>query len=234
MIKIIAMVSSMPSSPLPGHRHRLIHKGCNLSTGRFLGVLAVVLSCSCALPAATTAQSLKDSAKLIGGAAVGLAIHESAHVAADFASGVTPGVKKVTFGPLPFFAITHDPVSAGREFVISSAGFWAQHAVSEYLLMARPELRNEHAPVIKGLFAFNVLTSAAYSVAAFARAGPNERDTRGMAVSGRVDEPVIGALILAPAVLDSARYFGSRNAWVIWGSRAAKIGGALLVVRAVR
>jgi hypothetical protein len=187
-----------------------------------------------ALPPTATAQSLRDTAKLIGGAAVGLAVHESAHVAADFASGVQPGVKKVTFGRIPFFAITHEPVSPGREFVISSAGFWAQHAVSEYLLTARPELRNEHSPVIKGLLAFNVLTSVAYSVAAFARTGPAERDTRGMAVSARVDEPVIGAMILAPALLDSARYFGARNAWVVWASRAAKIGGAVLVVRAAR
>jgi hypothetical protein len=175
-----------------------------------------------------------DTAKLIGGAAVGLAIHESAQVAADFANGVTPGVKKVSFGPFPFFAITHDPVSPGREFIISSSGFWAQHAVSEYLLTARPHLREEYAPVHKGLLAFNVLTSAAYSVAAFARTGPDERDTRGVALSARVDEPVIGALILAPAILDSARYFGARNRYVVWASRAAKVGGALLVVRAVR
>jgi hypothetical protein len=197
-------------------------------------VLAAVLTCVAAVPATAPAQSLMDTAKLIGGAAVGLAIHESAHVAADFASGVAPGVKKVTFGPIPFFAITHDPVGPGREFVISSAGFWAQHAVSEYLLTARPELRHEHAPATKGLLAFSILTSAAYSVAAFARTGPAERDTRGMALSARIDEPVIGALLLSPAILDGSRYFGARSGWVVWASRAAKIGGALLVVRAVR
>ncbi|HVG70728.1 MAG TPA: hypothetical protein VM819_07450 [Vicinamibacterales bacterium] len=205
-----------------------------MSTVRWLRVVALALTCGGAVPATASAQSLMDTAKLIGGAAAGLVIHESAHVAADFANGVSPGVKKVTFGAIPFFAITHDPVSPGREFVISSAGFWAQHAVSEYLLTARPELRDEHSPVLKGLLAFNVLTSAAYSVAAFARIGPDERDTRGMAISARVDEPVIGALILAPAILDSARYFGVRHRWVVWASRAAKVGGALLVVRAVR
>jgi len=211
-----------------------VYRGCNLSTVQLLRVAAVALACEGAVPVAASAQSLMDTAKLIGGAAAGLAIHESAHVAADFAYGVNPGVKKVTFGPIPFFAITHDPVSPGREFVISSAGFWAQHAVSEYLLTARPELRDEHAPVLKGLLAFNVLTSAGYSLAAFTRTGPDERDTRGMALGARVDEPVIGALILAPAVLDSARYFGARHRWVVWGSRAAKIGGALLVIRAAR
>ena len=194
-------------------------------------VAAVLLA---ALPGATSAQTLENAAKLIGGAAAGLALHESAHVVADFASGVAPGVKKVTFGPFPFFAITHDAVGTGREFVISSAGFWMQHAVSELLLTRHADLRAEDAPVLKGLLAFNVLTSFAYAGAAFARTGPNERDTRGMAVSAGIDEPVIGAAILAPAVLDTVRYFGIRNRWVVWGSRAAKIGGALLVLKAVR
>ena len=88
--------------------------------------------------------------------------------------------------------------------------------------------------MLKGVLAFNILTSFAYAGAAFARTGPAERDTRGMAVSAGIDEPVIGAVILAPAVLDTVRYFGGRNRWVVWGSRAAKIGGALLVVKAVR
>ncbi len=197
-------------------------------------VLVVALALCAAQPTTASAQNLADAAKLIGGAAVGLALHESAHVVADFASGVSPGIKKVTFGPLPFFAITHGSVSPGREFVISSAGFWMQEAVNEILLTSHPELRQEHAPWLKGLFAFNILTSVAYSGAAFAGVGPNERDTRGMAVSANVAEPVIGAVILAPAVLDTLRYAGLRNSWVVWGSRAAKIGGALLVVKAVR
>jgi hypothetical protein len=209
--------------------------GCNLSTAPVARVVVVVATaCVIAVPSAARAQRLSETAKLIGGAAVGLALHESAHVVADFASGVAPGVKKVTFGPLPFFAITHDPVSPAREFVISSAGFWTQHAVSEFLLTTRPTLREERAPVLKGLLAFNVLTSLAYSGAAFARVGPHERDTQGIAVAAEVDEPVIGAAILAPAVLDTVRYFGVRNRYVVWGSRAAKIGGALLVVKAMR
>jgi len=197
-----------------------------------VGVVAVVGIIACS--STTSAQSLGEVAKLIGGAAAGLAIHESAHVVADFANGVAPGVKKVTFGPLPFFAITHDPVSPAREFVISSAGFWAQHAVSEYLLTRQPALRDTHAPVLKGILAFNVLTSVAYSGAAFARTGPNERDTRGMAISAGMDEPAIGAVILVPAILDTARYFGAESRWVVWASRAAKVGGVLLVAKAAR
>ena len=195
---------------------------------------ALALLLSAAVPATTTAQSLSDAVKFLAGGAGGLALHEAAHVVADVAFAASPGVKKVTFGPIPFFAITHEPVSSGREFVISSAGFWMQHGINELVLTGRPALRHQHAPVLKGVVAFNVLTSVAYSIAAFTTAGPDERDTRGMAVSARVSEPVIGAVILAPAALDAARYFGRQNRWVVWGSRAAKIGGVLLVARAAR
>jgi hypothetical protein len=194
----------------------------------------VVLASCIALPSTTSGQTLEAAAKLIGGAAVGLGLHESAHVVADVSSGVAPGLKKVTFGPIPFFAITHDAVSPGREFVISSAGFWMQHAVNEYLFAKHPRLHGERAPVLKGILVFNLLTSVAYSSAAFARTGPNERDTRGMALSAGVDEPVIGAVILVPAILDTARYFGKDSRWIVWGSRVVKIGGALLVVKAIR
>jgi hypothetical protein len=208
--------------------------GCNLSTGPAGRVAVVAIACSLVASSPSIAQTFTTAAKLIGGAAVGLALHESAHVVADVASGVAPRVEKVTFGPLPFFAITHNSVSPAREFVISSAGFWTQHAVSEFLLTTRPALKDEQAPVLKGLLAFNVLTSVAYAGAAFARVGPPERDTRGMAVAAGVDEPVIGATILAPAILDTVRYFAVRSPYVVWGSRVAKIAGALLVVKAMR
>ena len=203
---------------------------CNLSTA-VLRTAAAFTAALLAVPLPSGAQTLTAVAKFIGGGAVGLVMHESGHVMADVAFGASPGVKKVTFGPLPFFAITHEPVNATQEFIISSAGFWMQHAINETMLCARPDLRHEDAHMLKGLFAFNVLASVAYSAAAFARVGPDERDTRGMAVSADGPEPVIGVAILGPAVLDAARYYGSRNRWVVWGSRAAKIGGALFVLK---
>ena len=51
----------------------------------------------------------------------------------------------------------------------------------------------ERAPFAKGLLAWNVLASAAYSGAAFAHAGPPERDTRGMAAALGVNEAWVGA-----------------------------------------
>ena len=74
-----------------------------------------------------------------------------------------------------------------------------------------------------------------YSVAAFARSGPPERDTRGMAVSlGRdgVPEPAIGALVLAPALLDSYRFVRPEATWAKWASRGAKIAAVALTVAA--
>jgi hypothetical protein len=205
-----------------------------LSTAATTRAVGLALLLSAAVSITASAQTLADAARFIGGGALGLALHESAHVIADVGNGVAPGVKKVTFGPIPFFAITHDDVSAPREFVISSAGFWMQHAVNEFVLVTHNDLRHEDAPLLKGVLAFNVLASVAYAGAAFARTGPDERDTRGMALSSRIDEPVVGAVILAPALLDAARYYGFRNRWVVWASRAAKVGGALLVVRAAQ
>jgi hypothetical protein len=203
-----------------GAARKLINKsGCCL-----------VLAATLATPRAAAAQ--KALGEFLAGAAVGLAAHESGHLLVDALVGADVELKKVNAGPIPFFAITHGSVTPGREFAISSAGFWVQHATNEVILTRRPQLKSERAPFVKGLFAFNVLTSVGYSVAAFAQRGPLERDTRGMAVSARIDEPWIGATVLAPALLDGARYYKPDIAWLKWASRAAKIGGAVLIVRA--
>ena len=168
----------------------------------------------------------------VGGIVVGLAAHEGAHLLFDVMFDADPGVEPVDFHGIPFFAITHrSDLSPRQEYTISSAGFWMQQATNEWLLTARPRLRVEQAPFAKGVFAFNVGASAAYSVAAFARIGPPERDTRGMAASSRLDERWIGAVVLAPAVLDTWRYFHPDSRWAVWASRAAKVGSVLLVLR---
>ncbi|HEX7084750.1 MAG TPA: hypothetical protein VF198_00185 [Vicinamibacterales bacterium] len=171
-------------------------------------------------------------ARFLAGGALGLGLHEAGHVAAAAASGTSVGLKGVSFGPFPFFAITHEPVPAGREYQISSAGFLVQHISTEVLLTKRPGLRLERAPVAKGMLAFNLLASAAYGAAAIARAGPAERDTRGMAAAARIDERWVGVLVLAPAALDTVRYFKPEARWVVWASRGAKVAVALLALRA--
>jgi hypothetical protein len=166
------------------------------------------------------------------GAGVGLLAHEGGHLLFDVVFDADPGFRRVEFHGIPFFAITHrSGLPPRQEFAISAAGFWVQEGIDEWLLTRRPRLRFEHAPFSKGLFAFNVGASAAYATTAFFRTGPIERDTRGMAVSARIDERWVGALILAPAVLDAWRYFDPDARWAVWLSRAAKIGTVLLILR---
>jgi hypothetical protein len=206
----------------------------------------VLLLASC-LPISVTAQSssadqvalpppgehrVADSLTFLAGAALGLTMHEGGHLLFDAAFGADARITRVRFGPVPFFAISHrGDLSPRREFMISSAGFWMQDLSSEWLLTKRPSLRDAHAPLAKGVLAFNVLNSAGYACVAFARAGPFERDTRGMAESSGVDERAIGALVLAPAVLDAIRYFKPEARWAKWASRAAKVGSVLLVMK---
>jgi hypothetical protein len=203
---------------------------------------ALFLPIAAAAQTSSTAQTLQspssdehlaaDSVKFLAGAALGLAMHEGGHLLFDAIFDANPTIKGVTFGPFPFFAITHrGDLSPRREFTISSAGFWMQDLSSEWLLTKQPSLRDVHAPVVKGVLAFNVLNSVGYAFVAFARAGPFERDTRGMASSIGVDERAIGALVLAPAVFDAIRYFKPEARWAKWASRAAKAGSVVLVVK---
>ena len=168
---------------------------------------------------------------LIGGAA-GLIAHEGGHLFFNAVFDADPHFRRVEFHGIPFFAIGHRAdLTPRREFVISSAGFWVQHAGSELILWKRPGLRRERAPLLKGLLAFNVLASGAYAGAAFARTGPGERDTRGMAISTAIDERWIGAMVLAPALFDAWRYYDPDAAWAKWASRGTKLAMVLLVLR---
>ena len=185
-------------------------------------------------PSSTTSEHRTASAigRFLFGAAAGLGAHEGGHLLFDGIFDAHPRLKKVSFHGIPFFAITHDPgLSPRREFVIDSAGFWVQELTNEVILSRRPSLRRERAPFVKGMFAFNVGTSIAYAGAAFARTGPSERDTRGMAGALRWKEPYVGVLILIPAILDLVRYYHPDQRWAAWGSRAAKIGGVALIAR---
>lgn len=180
-------------------------------------------------PAASSAAS-RDWLKFLGGAGTGLGAHEAGHLLFAWVFEGEPSIKKVDFAGIPFFAVTHRPgLSPRRELVVSAAGFWSQHASSEWLLTRNPHLRESHAPFEKGLLAFNVLTSVGYSAAAFARYGPFERDTRAVGEALRVDERWVGAMVLVPAVLDAYRFFHPDSHWATWSSRAVKVGWMVLV-----
>ena len=168
---------------------------------------------------------------LLGGAA-GLGLHETGHLIANWAFEEKVVVKKVDYKGIPFFALSHAPdLSPRREYVVSSAGFWAQYLYSEQILTHHPRLKDEESPFRKGMLTFHVVTSVIYSGAALGKTGPVERDTRGMATSRRIDERWIGLMVLAPAVLDMYRYFNADARWAAWASRGVKMGSVALVLK---
>jgi hypothetical protein len=173
----------------------------------------------------------------LGGAAAGLGIHEAGHVIFAATFDANPRVAPLRYGFVPFFKIEHDLVTRRQEFIISSAGFWMQYWDSEWILTSKPNLRTERQPFLKGILAFDLGASAVYSIAAFGRFGPQERDTLGMADSlGRTGwpEPVVGVIVLAPAALDGYRYLHPDARWAAWASRGAKIASVVLVAAAGR
>jgi len=174
----------------------------------------------------------RETVEFLAGGALGLALHESGHLVFDAAFDARPRIEAVHLGPFPFFAITHrGDLSPRREFAVSSAGFWMQDLSSEWLFARHPRLRHEAGPVAKGVLAFHVLNSFGYGLVAFARGGPFERDTNGMARGSGVDERVIGAIVITPAVLDAVRYFDPDAVWPKWISRGVKVGSVLLLCR---
>ena len=170
--------------------------------------------------------------KLLLGGVAGLALHESGHLIADWAFEEKVVVRKVGWKGVPFFAISHaNNLSPRREFTVSSAGFWSQWLYSEQILTHHPNLRHEESPFRKGVLTFHVVTLLVYSGAAFGNTGPVERDTRGMAQSLHLNERWLGVMLLAPAVLDTFRYFHPGARWAIWTSRGVKLSYAALVLK---
>jgi hypothetical protein len=213
------------------------HPGSTLlGIGVVCAVLTLTVPAFAQEQATDTDQGEDDTAtqvlNFLGGAAVGLGAHEAGHLLFGAILDANPSIKGVNFAGIPFFALTHRPdLSPRREFTVSAAGFWMQHATSELVLTRHPRLRDERAPFKKGVLAFNVLTSVGYSVAAAAKAGPYERDTRAISDSLQISERWVGVMVLAPAVLDAYRYFKPDSRWVTWSSRAMKVGWVLLVLK---
>ena len=192
---------------------------------------AVVLLIFSSAASAQSSGATKFGRLLLGGGA-GLVLHESGHLLADWAFEEKVVVKKVDYKGVPFFALSHAPdLSPRREFTVSSAGFWSQFLYSEQILSHHPNLRRESSPLRKGVLTFHVVTSLIYAGAAFGKTGPVERDTRGMAESLHINERWIGALVLAPALLDTYRYFHPNASWAAWSSRGVKMGSVALVLK---
>lgn len=187
------------------------------------------------IPPAPSSITPRSALLFTAGFASGLVIHESGHLITGTLLNAHPGTKHISYAGIPFFAVTHQPSSPRKEFVISSAGFWMQHLGSEWILSSHRDLRHENAPVLKGIFAFNIATSLLYTGSAILRTGPAERDPRTMAVSlgsRGWPEASMSALILPPALLDAYRYFHPDSRWATWCSRAIKIADVALTLAA--
>ena len=159
-------------------------------------------------------------------------LHESGHLVANWAFDEKVVVKKVNYKGIPFFALSHAPdLSPRREYVVSSAGFWAQYLYSEQILTHHPNLKNEQSPLRKGLLTFHVVTSLVYA------ARPSGRRDRLKGIRGEwrlrggSASAGLACMVLAPAVLDAYRYFHPEARWASWASRGAKMGSVALVLK---
>ena len=200
--------------------------------------LSLALALALALPGALDAQPpRRHVAAFAAGVVGGLVLHESGHLAAGLAYNAHPGTRGVSYAGIPFFAVTHRHVPRRDEFVISSAGYWMQFANAEWILTRHPDLRAHPNSALEGILAFNLATSLVYTGAAVLHEGPAERDPRSMAASlGRNGWPegAVGAIMLAPALLDAWRWWRPGHPAIAWASRGAKVGAVALTVAAGR
>ncbi len=146
-------------------------------------MLRRLIACAGLVAGARTTHAqppVRETVTLVAGAAAGLLVHESGHVLASWAFNASPGIKSIRYAGVPFFAVTHHHVPRRTEFVISSAGFWTQHAGSEWLLTRYPTLRREGPAFARGMLLFNLATSLLYTGGAVGRLGPPEGDALGM------------------------------------------------------
>src|SRR4051812_38711548 len=124
---MIAMVSNMrflqSSASLKSKLNAALcrTRGC-IAIAVLLGFLPTVAAAQ--VDASSTAPSrgnrAADTVKFLAGGALALGMHEGGHLVLDAVFGANAGIKKITFGPFPFFAITHHPISPRREFAVSS------------------------------------------------------------------------------------------------------------------
>lgn len=195
-----------------------------------------LLPCAALFAGARTASAqhpVRETLTWVAGAATGLVVHESGHVFAGWTFTAHPGVKSIHYAGVPFFAVTHQHVPRRTEFVISSAGFWTQHAGAEWILTRYPNLRRDGPTLAKGMLLFDITTSLLYTGGAAARLGPPEGDALGMTNSLGAHgwpEPLVGAFILAPALFDGVRYFAPGRRWATWGARGSKVAFMALTV----
>jgi hypothetical protein len=183
---------------------------------------------------------VSDYAWFAAGGLSGFVIHESAHAAVAESLGLRPRLE-IRHKPVPFVIVKYGliPVKdssgevayytdrdgnlvshgAQKRFVIASAGINSQTITSEWILTRHPRLAEESRPFLKGMLAFDILTSAGYALVG--RKDP-DGDLRGMSEALKVNDLIVGGMVLLPAVLDLYRYYHPDSAWAPWVDRGAK------------
>ena len=173
------------------------------------------------------------------GAVSAFVLHESGHVLANLMLGNVPKFSgTLVWGFLPFVVIrpritcdgdhctkhNGETFRSGRNgtYFIATAGFHVQHVTDEVLLTLHPDLMARDAPFQKGMLAFNVFLSTIYAVGAFTGLEDPHGDLAGAARRSGIHEAWLATVVLAPAVLDTYRYFVPTSRWAPWASRAAK------------
>src|SRR5436190_23399443 len=104
---MIAIVSNIDLLRRRSHRTR--RRACKL--GATLCVLLAPYSAAAQTPAAPQAQPREnlaaDTLKFLAGGATAFLAHESGHLLFDAIFDAGPHIKRVQFGPVPFFAVAH-------------------------------------------------------------------------------------------------------------------------------
>jgi len=180
-----------------------------------------------------------DIGWLIAGGAAGFVLHESAHVLVAESFNLHPHVGTRS-KPVPFIVIRYDlitfkdssgethyldrngtPISDGaqKKFAIASAGINSQNLTSELILTLDPNIREERRPFLKGVLAFDILTSMGYAV--FGRLDP-DGDLKGMSDASGINNVAIAGLVFLPAAIDLYRYYYPDSVWAPWAARGAK------------
>lgn len=167
------------------------------------------------------------------GAFVGFLGHEAGHVITNNAMNTDPYLMSVNYGPIPFFTIEPGrPLNRHEHYVTASAGFNATNLINEWMLSTHPRLSQEDKPFLKGLASFNFWLNVGYAATAFAGAGPDQRDTKGMADALGCPEWEMGAMVLVPTGLDTYRYKHPDAKWATTLSRIAKVYMIFLAAKA--
>ena len=127
---------------------RVLWRGLGFATGLRAGPLLA----HCAAPVLAQEESGASTfGKVLLGGVAGFGLHEGGHLVANWAFEEKVRIKKVDYKGIPFFALSHAPdLSPRREYVVSSAGFWAQYLYSEQILTHHPESEERAEPVPQG------------------------------------------------------------------------------------